>query len=103
MEPVVTALGEPAWRVEGIGSTAWKMACVAAGRADAFVARGPRSEWDVCAGSLIVEMAGGRSTDLRDRPFHFNRARTGMRGTVATNGHFHQALIEAIAVAGYVD
>ena len=35
------------------------------GTADAFMSRGPKSEWDVSAGVLIVEEAGGRVTDLR--------------------------------------
>lgn len=94
--PILEALG-PVWRAEGLGSTAWKMASVAAGKADAFVATGPRSEWDVCAGSLLLELAGGHATDSRGRPFHFNRERTGYRGAVATGGPFHEALIGAIA------
>src|SRR5207253_8803218 len=46
------------------GSTAYKLGKIADGSADTFVSRGPKSEWDLCGGSLIVEEAGGVVTDL---------------------------------------
>lgn len=87
------------WRLEGLGSTAYKMARIAAGHGDAFLSRGPRSEWDVCAGGLLVELAGGRSTDLEGRPFRFNRRRTGRRGVLASTGRDHDRLLDAVTAA----
>lgn len=83
------------WHLMGCGSTAYKMALVADGRADAFVSRGPKSEWDVCAGLLLVEEAGGRVTDARGGTVRFNRADPTLAGIAASNGVLHAALLEA--------
>lgn len=81
-----------AWRVRGLGSTALKLAHVAAGRADAYLSRGPRCEWDLCAGALLVELAGGRVSDGSGRPLHFNRADPFVRGVLAASAHMHESL-----------
>jgi myo-inositol-1(or 4)-monophosphatase len=83
------------WHLLERGSTAYKMALVAGGRADAFVSRGPKSEWDVCAGLLLVEEAGGRVTDARGDPIRFNRADPAVAGVAASNGALHEDLLEA--------
>jgi myo-inositol-1(or 4)-monophosphatase len=62
-----------AWEVEPIGSIELKLAMVAAGRAGATLSRGPKHEWDVCAGALIVEEAGGRATDMFGQPLRYNQ------------------------------
>ncbi|TWT88805.1 Histidinol-phosphatase [Pseudobythopirellula maris] len=48
--------------------------------------------WDQAAGSIVVEEAGGRVTDLEGRPLDFGYGRTlaGNRGVVATNAHLHE-------------
>jgi myo-inositol-1(or 4)-monophosphatase len=79
------------------GSTAYKLVKVAAGEAEAFVSRGPKSEWDVCAGVLIVEEAGGRATDLKGREIIYNQRHTDIYGIVATNSALHSELIDRIA------
>jgi myo-inositol-1(or 4)-monophosphatase len=80
-----------------LGSTAYKLARVAAGEADVFLSRGPKSEWDVCAGALLVEEAGGRATDLAGRPLRYNRPDPEVDGIVATSGAGHGALIARLA------
>ena len=47
------------------GSAALDLCFVACGRVDAYYERGCQP-WDLCAGSVIVREAGGRSTGLRD-------------------------------------
>ena len=79
------------------GSTAYKLAKIAAGEAEAFVSRGPKSEWDVCAGALLVEEAGGRATDLRGREILYNQQHTDIYGIVASNSALHSELIDRIA------
>jgi myo-inositol-1(or 4)-monophosphatase len=88
---------EDAFRIQGTGSTAYKMMKVADGTAQVFVSRGPKSEWDVCAGVLIVEEAGGRATDLKGRSLSFNQPRTGSYGILATNGALHSQMIDRLA------
>ncbi|MDA1330015.1 MAG: 3'(2'),5'-bisphosphate nucleotidase [Chloroflexi bacterium] len=54
--------------------------------------------WDQAAGSLIVEEAGGKITDLDGKPLNFKHGRTlaENRGVLASNGHLHKAALEAI-------
>jgi len=54
--------------------------------------------WDQAAGSIIVEEAGGRVTDLDGRPLDFSHGRTlaNNRGVLATNGHLHDALLAGL-------
>ena len=58
--------------------------------------------WDVAAGALLVAEAGGRVTDTRGRPLDFSRGETldaDVAGIVASNGHVHDALLEALDAA----
>jgi 3'(2'), 5'-bisphosphate nucleotidase len=54
--------------------------------------------WDQAAGSIIVEEAGGRVTDLDGKPLDFSLGRTlaANRGVLATNGHLHGAALDAV-------
>ncbi len=45
--------------VRPMGSIAWKLASVASGHGDLNVSLAPKSEWDVCAGDLLLREAGG--------------------------------------------
>jgi myo-inositol-1(or 4)-monophosphatase len=77
--------------VRRLGSAALDVCYVAAGRMDGFWEQG-LGPWDVAAAALIVEEAGGRTSDLEGRPFD---ARTGR--LVASNGRVHQAMLDIIA------
>ena len=55
--------------------------------------------WDQAAGSLVVEEAGGRITDLEGKPLDFSAGRTleNNRGVLASNGGpLHDAALEAL-------
>lgn len=54
--------------------------------------------WDQAAGSIVLEEAGGRVTDLAGRPLDFTQGRSleQNRGVCASNGILHDALLEAI-------
>lgn len=54
--------------------------------------------WDQAAGSLVVEEAGGRITDLSGRSLDFTAGRTlaNNRGIVATNGYLHDRVLDAV-------
>jgi 3'(2'), 5'-bisphosphate nucleotidase len=58
--------------------------------------------WDQAAGSLVVEEAGGRVTDLDGKHLDFSQGRTlaGNRGIVATNGKLHDAVLQALRAIG---
>lgn len=69
------------------GSAALHLAYVAAGRLSGFCEYG-LSPWDVAAGALIVQEAGGCVTDHIGSPYQLST-----RNVVATNGHIHDELI----------
>ena len=54
--------------------------------------------WDQAAGSLIVEEAGGRVTDLHGIPLDFAAGRLLARneGVIASNGQIHARVVDAI-------
>jgi 3'(2'), 5'-bisphosphate nucleotidase len=56
--------------------------------------------WDVAAGALIVQEAGGCVTDLDGRALDFSAGRTlrRNRGVLASNGHLHPAARRAVEV-----
>jgi 3'(2'), 5'-bisphosphate nucleotidase len=58
--------------------------------------------WDQAAGSLIIEEAGGRVTDLDGHSLDFTLGRTlaANRGVLATNGRLHEAALMAIRDVG---
>ncbi len=58
-----------------VGSVALKLALVAAGRADFWLSVAPKSEWDVCAGDLLVREAGGRFATLDAGARVYNQAK----------------------------
>ena len=54
--------------------------------------------WDQAAGSLILEEAGGRITDLDGKPLDFQTGRTLVqnRGILASNGALHRLALQAL-------
>lgn len=89
----------PLGRVLRRGSLGIKMGEVARGRADLYILteRGAAKEWDSCAPHLVLEQAGGRVTDMEGAPVDYNCAQVRlMGGLVATNGHCHAPLLEAL-------
>jgi HAL2 family 3'(2'),5'-bisphosphate nucleotidase len=57
--------------------------------------------WDQAAGSIVVEEAGGKITDLDGKPFEFAYGRnlSANRGVLASNGLLHDAALEAVKEA----
>lgn len=80
-----------------LGSIAYKLARVSAGKSDATWSRGPKSEWDICAGVLLIAEAGGRCADLDDQPFRFNLPYPKVNGIIASNGRIHNQVVESLA------
>ncbi len=76
--------------VRRLGSAAIDLCYVAAGRLDGFWEQSLHP-WDVAAGALIIQEAGGRVTDLAGGPYS---SRAG--NLVASNGHIHDAMVQVI-------
>ena len=60
--------------------------------------------WDQAAGAVIVEAAGGKVTDLNGKPLDFSAGRRliNNRGVCVTNGHLHDAALNALKAIGAV-
>jgi 3'(2'), 5'-bisphosphate nucleotidase len=58
--------------------------------------------WDHAAGTLIVEEAGGRVTDMLGQPLDLasDRKMHHNRGVIVSNGALHPAVLEALAKSG---
>lgn len=81
-------------RVRGVrrgGSAALDLAYVAAGRLDGYWEFW-LNPWDWAAGALMVREAGGTVTDVAGEFW-----RPGMLSLVATNGHVHSELLDAVS------
>jgi len=76
--------------VRRLGSAALDLAYVACGRLDLFW-EAKLHAWDVAAGLLLVEEAGGRTSDFRGGPVAADPVET-----AASNGRLHDALLAAL-------
>ncbi|SIO21562.1 inositol monophosphatase family protein [Vannielia litorea] len=77
-------------------SLAYRLALVGEGRYDAMVTFRDTWEWDIAAGALIVEEAGGTVTDRLGAPLRFNTPGRLAAGTLAANPALHHGLIQRI-------
>ncbi len=58
--------------------------------------------WDQAAGSIVIEEAGGKITDLDGKRLDFSHGRTLVknRGILATNGSLHEAVLAGLRAVG---
>ena len=77
-------------------SLAWRLALVAEGAFDGMLTLRPTWEWDVAAGALIVERAGGCVTDRAGRSLRFNSRDPRVGGCIAAALAVHQGLLAAL-------
>ena len=73
-----------------MGSAALDLAYVAAGKFDCFWELG-LSPWDMAAGSIIIEEAGGLISDFWGEDSYLSNGYI-----VASNGHIHPEIIQII-------
>ena len=88
---LVERLMSVAGGVRSLGSPALTLCAIAAGRLEAYCEYA-MDPWDIAAGQLILEQAGGRLTQFDGRP-HESVDRVDV---IASNGHIHQELITAL-------
>jgi myo-inositol-1(or 4)-monophosphatase len=72
------------FKVQAMGSVAYKLALVAAGLADVTFTLTPKNEWDVVAGAALVESAGGFVSTLQKTTLTVNRRDPLLSGLLAT-------------------
>jgi len=71
--------------IKPVGSIAYRLAKVAGGDGDGTITFRTIHEWDICAGVLMVEEAGGKVIDGNGDLMMFNRELPKHRGVVAAN------------------
>ena len=59
-----------------IGSVAYKMGLTAVGDADIFATLRPKNEWDICAGTCLINESSGKVIDLNGEAITFNNKKT---------------------------
>jgi len=79
--------------VRTIGSAVLGLAAVAAGRLDGYWEQ-QLGAWDIAAGALLIEEAGGTVTAVGGGPLDLSRP-----SIVASNGAIHARLLDALAEA----
>ncbi|MEM9575475.1 MAG: 3'(2'),5'-bisphosphate nucleotidase CysQ [Pseudomonadota bacterium] len=77
-------------------SLAYRLGLVGQGRFDAMLTFRPTWEWDVAAGSLIVEEASGICTDKKGGLLRFNNPHPQLNGMIAAGPNLHPALLSAL-------
>ncbi len=94
--PHVDALGD--MRRIAVYSAGIKLALVARGEADLYLNVYPNfNDWDIAAGHILVEEAGGRLCGLKGQAIGYGQGRGSQRdGLLATNGHVHEAVLEVL-------
>ncbi len=90
----IQALSSKVRNIRVAGSAALHLAYVAAGRLSGFWEIGLNS-WDMAAGSLLIQEAGGIVTDTEGKPYSL-----AVRNVMASNGNIHQELQEELVLCG---
>jgi len=83
----------PEARFRSMGSLAYKLALIAAGRFDGLVSRRRTHDWDVAAADLLLAEAGGRLTSADGGPLVYNRPEPRHQGLVAAAPGLHGLLL----------
>ena len=94
---------EDRWDVRVVGSIEYKLALIGAGKAAVTFSRGPKHEWDVCAGAVIIEEAGGKVADVFGEPLRFNQAFPKTKGVLAGAPQAYERALEEIRAIGASD
>jgi myo-inositol-1(or 4)-monophosphatase len=87
----------PEMHIENRNSIAYRLALVAAGEWDAMMALSSKRDWDLAAGDLILNEAGGVVTTHEGAPLRYNRAETVQPSIVGANPVLHALLLERVS------
>ncbi len=76
-----------------LGSIAFRIAMIAAGRADGLVTFREIADWDLAAAVRIAEVAGAVVSDRRGDPLRFNQRRPLHEGLIVASPPLHRRLL----------
>ena len=83
--------------IQSVGSIAFRLAKVGGGEGDGTLTFRNIHEWDICAGALIVEEAGGKVIDGSGKALLFNGRDAKYHGIVAANQELADGLQALVA------
>jgi myo-inositol-1(or 4)-monophosphatase len=84
------------YQIRPMGSVAYKLGLVAAGKADVTFTLTPKNEWDVAAGAALVASAGGFVSTLENTPLQCNRKDPLLTGLLASGPFLKEDLLAAV-------
>ncbi|MFO1037328.1 MAG: 3'(2'),5'-bisphosphate nucleotidase CysQ [Geminicoccaceae bacterium] len=85
----------PSVELSTIGSLAYKLALVAAGRFDGYISWRRTNDWDIAAAVLLLAESGATLTDAEGMSISLNRPTPQHRGILAAAPDLHRALLGA--------
>lgn len=74
-------------------SMAYRIALVAAGKADATISMSPKNDWDIAAAHIILDEAGGRMSTQKGISISYNKPKLRHSGVLASNSPIYKPLI----------
>ncbi len=80
------------------GSVAYKLGAVAAGLADSTFTLVPKNEWDIAAGVVLIEAAGGKTMEKQGGDLTFNNPNTLITGMIASGSQLFDPLREYLGL-----
>lgn len=90
----------PALDITTRPSIAYRMALVASGAYDFTMTLLSKSDWDLAAGTLLIEESGGRVTDHLGKSYLFNGISPIKQSLICSNSHLHADLLARCAHLG---
>lgn len=87
---------EPLMEIRPCGSIAYKLARLAAGKADCVFSLTPKNEWDIAAGLILVTEAGGKVSSASREAFVFNQPKTLVNGVIAASDQAYDRICSII-------
>jgi myo-inositol-1(or 4)-monophosphatase len=87
----------PTAALSSLGSLAYKLALVAAGRYDGYLSWRRTHDWDIAAALLLLEEAGGVIADAGGRPIQLNQRNAVHPGILAAGAALYPQLLAATA------
>ena len=82
-----------------IGSVAYKLGLIGAGKGDIFATLRPKNEWDICAGHCIINESGGALFDLHGKLIKYNQKKTLIQsGLIAGSKNKVKSLLKIINI-----
>jgi myo-inositol-1(or 4)-monophosphatase len=80
--------------ITSLGSIAYRLALVAAGRYDGVISLSGKSDWDLAAADLLMTEAKGHITTITSECYRYNRAEPRHRSVIAANATLHALFLD---------